>query len=126
MAFLQNLLYGILVAIAPVITTFICQWLFTLIKEIKLKINNEQFNETINVVEQTIANAVTTTTQTYVDNLKKENLFNKEAQLVAFEKTKTAVLAQLTEDSKKVITTVYGDLNTYLTNMIETKVHEQK
>lgn len=126
MEFLQNLLYAILVAIAPVITTFICQWLLAQAKEIKLKINNEQFNKTINVVEQTIANAVKATTQTYVDNLKKENLFNKEAQLVAFEKTKTAVLAQLTEDSKKVITAVYGDLNTYLTNMIEAKVNEQK
>lgn len=126
MDFLQNLLYAVLVAIAPVITTFICQWLCALAKEIKLKIDIEQCNETINIVEQTIANAVKATTQTYVDNLKKEKLFNKEAQLVAFEKTKAAVLAQLTEDSKNVIAAIYGDLNTYLTNTIEAQVNEQK
>ena len=74
------------------------------------------------MLDNTITNAVLTTTQTYVEALKKEGIFNEEAQKQAFQKTYDAVMKMLTEEAKKYITASVGDLETYITNKIEAEV----
>lgn len=124
--FLQELAYAVVLAATPVLTTFICKWLSSKSKAIQQNTQSEDFNTTITAVEMLISNAVRATTQTYVDSLKKEHMFDKDAQIEAFNKTKETVLLQLTEDAKRVIIAVYGNLDTYLTTQIEAKVKEQK
>ena len=62
------------------------------------------------------------TNQTYVDALKEQNAFDKEAQKIAFEKTKDAILKLLTEECKKCLGEIVGDLNEYITAQIEAAV----
>lgn len=124
--FLQELAYAVVLAATPILTTFICKWLSSKSKAIQQNTQSNSFDTTIMAVEALIANAVRATTQTYVDALKKEHMFDKEAQLEAFNKTKDAIMAQLTEDSKKVILAVYGDIDAYLTTQIEAQVKFQK
>ena len=80
----------------------------------------------LNMVEKTVADCVMATNQTYVDSLKQEGKFDADAQRVAFNKTLNAVLAILTDDAKNYLTQIFGDLNIYLTNLIESQVKINK
>ena len=126
MEFLQNTLYTVITAAVPVLTTFLCTWLKSLCDQNKVKIKNEQVNATLNNVADVIVAAVETTTNTYVKQLKADNLFDANAQKEAFNKTFETVKKQLTEDATKIITETYGDVETYLTNKIEQFVEESK
>ena len=80
----------------------------------------------LDMVEKTVTNCVMTTNQTYVDSLKQEGKFDADAQKIAFDKTLDAVLAILSEDAKVYLTQIFGDLNVYLTNLIESQVKINK
>ena len=78
------------------------------------------------MVEDTVAKCVLATNQTYVDSLKAEGKFDTEAQKIAFDKTLNAVLAILTDDAKNYLTHIFGDLNVFLSNLIESQVKINK
>ena len=80
----------------------------------------------LSMVEKTVTDCVMATNQTYVDSLKQEGKFDSEAQKAAFNKTLDAVLAILTDDAKVYLTQIFGDLNVYLTNLIESQVKINK
>ena len=82
------------------------------IKELKQKPNDDTAKKYLGMLDETITSAVLTTTQTYVETLKKENMFNEEAQKIAFKKTYDAVMKLLTEEAKKYIVQSVGDLET--------------
>ena len=126
MEVLQNVLYAVITAAVPVITTFLCRWLASLYENNKTKVQNEKAQATLGQVTDMIVAAVETTTSTYVKQLKADNLFDADAQKEAFNKTFEAVRKQLTEESTKIIVETYGDVETYLTNKIEQFVEELK
>jgi hypothetical protein len=76
----------------------------------------------LDMLNDTISNAVLATTQTYVETLKKQGKFDEEAQKIAFKQTYDAVMKVLTDDAVKYVTTSVGDLETYVTNRIEAEV----
>lgn len=92
------------------------------IKELKQKTNDDTTRKYLDMLNDTIANAVLATTQTYVEALKKENKFDLEAQKNAFKQTYEAVMKVLTDDAIKYIIASVGDLETYVTNKIEAEV----
>jgi hypothetical protein len=92
------------------------------IKELKQKTNDETAKKYLDMLDATIQNAVLATTQTYVDSLKKQGKFDMEAQKVAFKQTYDAVMAVLTEEAIRYITTSVSDLEIYITNKIEADV----
>ena len=96
------------------------------IKEIKQKTNNDVANKYLDMLDDTIANAVLATTQTYVDSLKSAGKFDLEAQKEAFKKTYDAVMKVLTDEATTYIVTAVGDLETYITNKIEAQVKVSK
>ena len=74
----------------------------------------------------TITDCVVATNQTYVEALKKEGKFDKEAQYKAFQMTYNAVMDILTEDAKEYLNNFYGDLSLYLSKRIEAEVVANK
>ena len=78
------------------------------------------------MIFDTIIKCVIATNQTYVNSLKEQNAFDAEAQKTAFNKTMNAVLEILSEDAKQYIIETTGDLNTYLTNLIEAEVNKNR
>jgi C-terminal processing protease CtpA/Prc len=126
MEFLENLLIAIITASVPILTTYLCSFLKSLYDNNKANIKNERTRFVLGQVTDMIAAAVETTTSTYVQQLKSDNLFNKEAQKEAFKKTYDAVTKQLTKESMDIITENFGDMETYLTNQIERFVEELK
>ena len=91
-------------------------------KEIQDKTESDTVDRYLDMLEVTITDAVLTTTQTYVEALKNKNAFDAEAQKTAFKMSYDAVMKVLTDDAKKYLQTIVGDLQTYITNKIEAKV----
>jgi hypothetical protein len=96
------------------------------INEAKKKTDNETIKRYWDMLEDTITSCVISTTQTYVNSLKKEGKFDAEAQKIALQKTYDAIMGILTEDAKKYLSTVIGDLQSYVLNKIESNVAQTK
>lgn len=126
MEFLQNLLFVIITAAVPTITTFVCKFFQSLYEKYKAQIKNEKIVTVLGLVTDMMTSAVRTTTNTYVKQLKADNLFDKEAQKEAFKRTYDVVMKQLTQESSKIIEETYGDVNVYVTTKIEELVETLK
>ena len=124
--YLNDIMQVCIIPLLGVLTAFVVVWIKGKTKEVQAKIDNEFTQSCLTVLETTVVNAVIATNQTYVETLKEENAFTLEAQEQAFKKTYDAVLASLTEDTKKGLETITTDLTAYITEMIEAKVNEQK
>ena len=124
------LLYQILeVCVIPllgILTAYFVKYINVKSAEIQHKVDNDNADKYIAMVADTISACVIATNQTYVDALKKQNAFTAEAQKEAFNLTYNAVMNILTEDAKKYLTEIYGDVTTYITNKIEAEVNLSK
>ena len=125
-----TLLYQILeVCIIPllgILTAYFVKWVNAKSVEIQNKVDNDTADKYIAMLDDTICACVIATTQTYVEALKKDNAFTKEAQEEAFNLTFDAVMAVLTDEAKDYLTEFYGDLTAYITNKIEAEVQLNK
>ena len=122
-----------IVPLLGILTTFLVSFIKTKKEEVLNKISADKteeqkktFEKYLNLVETTVVDCVQATNQTYVETLKAEGTFDAEAQKVAFNKTLESVLSILSDDAKEYLTEIFGDLNTYLTNLIESKVNTSK
>ena len=124
------LLYQILeVCVIPllgILTAYFVKWVNAKSVEIQHNVTNDTADKYIAMLDDTICACVIATTQTYVEALKKDNAFTKEAQKEAFNLTFNAVMAILTDDAKKYLAEIYGDLTAYIANKIEAEVSLNK
>ena len=97
-----------------------------LVRWLSTKTKNEKVQKYIEEATNAVVAAVSDVSQTYVDTLKKEGKFDKDAQVMAFELAKEKALILISANSKKAINTVYNDFDYWLKLMIEQKVKEQK
>lgn len=88
--------------------------------------NTEIEKKYIEKISKTITDCVIATNQTYVEALKKENAFTKEAQEEAFQKTITNVMSILNEDCIEYLESITSDITVYLRNKIEAEVNKNK
>ena len=109
-----------------ILTKYIIAFLIVKSQEIKNKLDNNISQKYVNMINDTVTKCVIATNQTYVESLKKQNSFTAEAQKIAFEQTLSAVLSILSEDAKSYIAETTGDLNIYLTQLIEAEVNKNK
>lgn len=70
-------------------------------------------------ITETIQNAALSTQQTYVDALKKEGKFDKEAQAKALELALNEAKTNLPEETKKWLNNNYTDVDAYLRSRLE-------
>ena len=97
-----------------------------LIKFINSKIKNNELAKQLTTATSIVTNAVRVVFQTYVDTLKKNGSFDKEAQAEALTRAKNIALSQITEDTKSYIEDNYGDFNNWLTFQIESTIDSLK
>lgn len=76
--------------------------------------------------KETVVDCVEATNQTFVDAIKASGEFTPEAQKAAFEKTLHAVTDILSEDAKEYLSEAFGDLEGYITALIEATVKRVK
>ena len=109
-----------------VLTTFLILFINKKSKELQAQTDNELYAKYIDMLEKTVINCVIATNQTYVDALKAQGKFDLEAQKEAFNRTYNAIFNILADDAKVYLESAVGDLNAYITNMIEAQVKENK
>ena len=90
--------------------------------ELKNKNKSEKDDKYIDRITEIVTLCVITTTQTYVDSLKKLGQFDQNAQVEAFNKTKDAVISMLNDEIQDFIIDTFEDLNEYLNTQIEATV----
>ena len=126
MNILTQLFEVVIIPLLGIATLYVVALVKAKTEEIKAIKDNELFNKYMDMLCETITDCTLATTQTYVDALKKENAFDKEAQAIAFQKTFDAIMSVLSEDAKEYLTHIYGDLTTYITARIEAEVKANK
>lgn len=109
-----------------ILTKYLVDYLTAKRNEINSKTDNEIAQKYTNMIYQTVVDCVIATNQTYVDSLKKSGSFDEAAQKEAFNRTMNAIMTILSDDAKEYITEATGDLNTYLTQLIESEVNKRK
>ena len=78
------------------------------------------------MVMETVTRCVLATNQTFVDSLKKSGAFTPEAQKEAFQQTYDMVMTILSDEVKTYMTSITGDFDLYLHQLIESQVKLEK
>ena len=94
-----------------------------LIQFINSKIKNTKAADLLTTATTIVINTVRSVFQTYVEALKKEGSFNKDAQIIALNKAKDIALTQMTDEVKDYLVTTYGSLDTWLDTNIEATIN---
>lgn len=115
-----------IIPLLGILTKFLVDFLSAKRDELNSKTDNEIAQKYTNMVYQTVVDCVIATNQTFVESLKKSGSFDEAAQKEAFNRTMNAVMTILSDDAKEYIAEVTGDLNTYLTQLIEAEVNKRK
>ena len=126
MIILQQVFELCIIPLLGIITFYVVQFIKTKTEELNSNNSNEVLSKYIEMLSNTICECVIATNQTYVDSLKKQGKFDAEAQKKAFEMTYNSVINILTDEAKVYLTSIYGDLTAYITNMIEAEVNKNK
>ena len=109
-----------------ILTGFFVKWVNFKINELAIKTKNEKEQKYLFMLKDTIASAVIAVNQTYVDSLKQQGAFDIEAQGKAFTMVYNQVLLLLSDESKKYLAEIVGDVNSYITMEIEAAVNQNK
>ena len=126
MEMLQKIFEVCVIPLLGILTTYLVIFIKQKSKELQETTDNELYKKYIELLQDTIVRCVIATNQTYVEALKDKNAFDKEAQEHAFKMTYDAVMAILTDDAKVYLSNVFGDLEVYITKLIEAEVNVNK
>ena len=94
------------------------------------EVNTSSDNDTANRIRWEVAEAVevavAAVNQTFVEELKNKNLFDKEKQEEAFERALEGTIEALSRETVDFINNTYGDINIWLIDKIEAAVSRNK
>ena len=126
---IRNCCYIIISSCSIALVKYLCSLINKKINELQVSTElkeKEKLNHYIDVAQTVISDVVLYVTQTYTETLKKHGNFSEEAQLEAKEMAMDRAKELITEECKKAIVVVYGDLESYLDVMIESFVQSYK
>lgn len=95
------------------------------IEAIENETTSKQLDKQLDLAQKILENCVTETTETYVSELKKLDKFDKNAQIIALNKSKEKFLDIISEATKEALEQVYGDYLKWIDTSIE-KILESK
>lgn len=124
--FLSTLLQAVIIAAVPICVGAAIKGIQAGAKYLASKTENEAAKKYLEDVADAVSTAVTYTSQTYVDALKKSDKFNKENQEAALQMAVDKAATLMTAEARAFLEKAYGDLNAYLASRIEAEVRVQK
>lgn len=123
----NEILQTVVVPLMGVLTVFLIKVIREKMDAAAKDTRNETLAKYILMLKETVVDCVEATNQTFVDAIKASGEFTPEAQKAAFEKTLHAVTDDiLSEDAKEYLTEAFGDLEGYITALIEATVKRVK
>lgn len=123
---LMTIIQAVIIPAIPIVVAYLVKLLKAKTEQTATKISNELVRQYLQEAIDSVLQAVTYVSQTYVDSLKKQGKFDEEAQKIAFNTAKNIALQLLTTEAKQMIEDLYGDLMLWLDTKIEQTVKEQK
>ena len=87
MTFVTQLFEIIIFPLLSIGTIYLINLIKVKLQELKQRKDDDLYHKYLDMLEDTIIQCVLTTTQTYVESLKKEGAFDADAQKIAFTKT---------------------------------------
>ncbi len=126
MDIIETIFFTVITSTLPIITTYIAKFLTTKRKQINTQIKNQKLNSYVDIALKAVNQAVISVTQTYVDSLKANGKFNKNAKKEAKRKAIITATAIITNDTKNAIRLLYGDFDKWLDSAIEKYVNMNK
>lgn len=126
MPMIMQIIEVCVIPLLGILTKYLVDFLTAKRDELNSKTESQIARKYTDMIYQTVTSCVITTNQTYVNSLKASGTFDEKAQKEAFNKTMSAVLTVLSEDAKDYISETTGDLNTYLTQLIESEVNKRR
>lgn len=127
---MQDLISDLLVAVVtvcvPIFTAYIVKAVQKAGDNAAADTENIKVQGYIEEITNAISQAVSATSQTYVDALKEKGEFTLEAQKEALQKSIETAAAILSPAALEFIDDVYGDFVDYVTPKIEAEVRKQK
>ena len=119
---IHEVLYVVIIAVVPVLAKYIVDLLNSKRDEISARAESFAFQDAILRAIQLVQDAVDTTSQTYVEALKKEGKFDSESQKKAMDMTIQSVEKLMDKDMKELINTVYLDFDEWVRVQIESYI----
>lgn len=119
--------WNIIWSVVGIVATGLVSWATTaLVAWLNTKIKNEKAAKWASDLTSIVSNAVLSVTQTFVDAMKKEGKFDAAAAKEAKDKALSIITSQLTPELKDYITSNFGDMTEYLSNLVEAMVQSLK
>ena len=115
-----------IIPLLGVLVGFLVKYIQAKSNKIIAEIDSQTAAKYITMITTTVTDCVIATNQTYTETLKKEGKFDAAAQKEAFERTLSAVMSILSADAIEYIQQTTGDLQVYLTSLIEAEVNKNK
>ena len=118
---------SILISIGTAVVFALVSWGLTLLTTwLRSKIKNKKIAELLSSILNIVTNAVKVVYQTYVENIKGTDEWTVDAQKKALQMALEKAKKQLSKDTIKFIEDTYGNLDDYLTNLIEATLYNLK
>lgn len=105
---------------------FAYQMLHVFLERLKQKTNNDTMKLIIDKLDYIVKLCVEATNQTFVDDLKLSDEFDKEKQEEAFKYTTTAIENMLTDDDRRKIVEAFGNVDTFVKMAVENYIKNSK
>lgn len=116
---LLTVLGTVITATVSGLGTLVMYWINKHIKDEKVK-------AWVSSLSKIVFNAVQSVQQTYVDSIKGTGAWTAEAQKTALNKALTVAESELSDDMKTWIKENFGDVEKYLTTLIEAQIQTLK
>ena len=126
MEVLMVLLKLIIMLVVPVATSVLTYFFKTYVEQLIDKNVKGETAEALKRGVDIITDSVNYVQQTYVDTLKKEDKFTLEAQEKALQAAKDRAIELMNGDITTAIENSYGNLDTYVTTIIESIIAQNK
>lgn len=126
MELVNELLLAVVTACAPILVMYLVKAIQKFSENVAADTENLKVQGYIEEITNVITQAVSCTSQTYVDALKEKGEFTLEAQKEALQRSLDTVKQILSPAAIEFINTVYGDFMEYVTPLIEAEVRKQK
>lgn len=123
---LITIIQAVIIPAIPVLVGYLVKFLKAKANQATTTTDNELIRQYLQEATDAVLQAVTYTAQTYVDSLKDQGKFDKEAQENAFRRARDVALQLMTEEARRILENAYGDISTWLETKIEQTVKEQK
>ena len=122
----QEIIINAVLLLVPVLVGYLVTFIKKKTEELQNKINKDEVNKYIDILESTVVNVVTCVQETFVKTLKEKGEFNEEFAKEAYETARTNILNILGTSGVEVLQTAYGDLDILLKSLIEAAVKKIK